>query len=143
MKLRTLQRKQILSRHLAPGNVYRNRRYLQTFEPMYIFDFLSRHGGSTTSFLSGYTVQITVNFKRVCASPVCTRCGCCGLLVSLDHDLSRGSCNLLHLYTLDRQEQPVMMTIDHIIPKRHGGTNNRQNLQIMCETCNAKKGHMV
>jgi len=35
----------------------------------------------------------------------------------------------------------VMFTIDHIMPKNEGGTNDFSNLQSMCVKCNRKKGH--
>lgn len=41
----------------------------------------------------------------------------------------------IDLYTKDFE----MMTIDHIIPKSKGGKNEIENLQPMCNTCNAKK----
>ena len=33
-------------------------------------------------------------------------------------------------------------TIDHIIPKKSGGTNERNNLIASCEKCNNKKGDL-
>lgn len=33
------------------------------------------------------------------------------------------------------------LSIDHIVPKWLGGSDNIENLQIMCRTCNWKKGH--
>lgn len=41
----------------------------------------------------------------------------------------------LDIYTKDFE----LMTIDHIVPKSKGGTNDIGNLQPMCHTCNAKK----
>ncbi len=32
------------------------------------------------------------------------------------------------------------LTIDHKIPKRWGGRDNKENLQILCERCNHEKG---
>lgn len=34
-------------------------------------------------------------------------------------------------------------TIDHILPKFHGGTNNIKNLTICCADCNNKKGNLL
>lgn len=43
----------------------------------------------------------------------------------------------IDLYTKDFE----LMTIDHIIPKSKGGKNTIENLQPMCNTCNAKKAN--
>lgn len=32
------------------------------------------------------------------------------------------------------------LTLDHVIPVAHGGTNDECNLQTMCEPCNNRKG---
>jgi len=37
----------------------------------------------------------------------------------------------------------IRITIDHIIPKSKGGKNNHENLQVMCESCNTKKGNKI
>lgn len=37
----------------------------------------------------------------------------------------------------------VLMTIDHIIPKSEGGTNDWENLQPMCIDCNGKKASKI
>lgn len=36
-----------------------------------------------------------------------------------------------------------LMTIDHILPRSLGGKDNIENLQPMCNSCNAKKGNKV
>lgn len=35
------------------------------------------------------------------------------------------------------------LTVDHIHPKSKGGTDDPENLQSMCETCNGKKGDRI
>lgn len=32
------------------------------------------------------------------------------------------------------------LTVDHIIPRARGGTNESGNLQVLCRFCNSKKG---
>lgn len=43
------------------------------------------------------------------------------------------------LYTKDF----VMITVDHILPKSRGGSNDIGNLQPMCQHCNSRKGNTV
>lgn len=33
------------------------------------------------------------------------------------------------------------MTIDHIIPRSRGGTDDPENLQLLCAACNSMKGN--
>lgn len=35
------------------------------------------------------------------------------------------------------------LTIDHIVPRRRGGTNDESNLQTLCRRCNSSKGAKV
>lgn len=45
-----------------------------------------------------------------------------------------------HVCTGCRKEVPTsQMQVDHIIPKKHGGSNAITNLQAMCAPCNNEK----
>lgn len=46
----------------------------------------------------------------------------------------------LNLYAKKSGGKEVLMTKDHIVPKCHGGKNELENYQVMCEKCNTKKG---
>ena len=35
---------------------------------------------------------------------------------------------------------PSLGAVDHIVPRARGGQNERTNLQLLCEPCNASKG---
>lgn len=59
----------------------------------------------------GYTSQWQRTSRAaIAAHPWCTHCGA-------THDL----------------------TTDHITPKRHGGTDHADNLQVLCRRCNSAK----
>ena len=46
-----------------------------------------------------------------------------------------GHCNLCGMWF-----DAGNLSVDHIIPRKHGGTDHRDNLQLLCRACNSKKG---
>ena len=48
-----------------------------------------------------------------------------------------------NLYTLDSNNNEMLMTKDHIFPKSKGGKDMLDNLQVLCEKCNQKKGNKI
>ncbi len=45
----------------------------------------------------------------------------------------------LNFYGYDKNDNEVMLTKDHIIPKSKNGSNNFSNYQTMCKVCNETK----
>lgn len=45
----------------------------------------------------------------------------------------------LNLYAINYHGDPVMLTLDHIIPRSKGGTKASNNIQLLCKKCNSIK----
>ena len=43
-------------------------------------------------------------------------------------------------YKCRRCGSPEQLSVDHIIPKSRGGTDDQRNLQTLCHSCNSRKG---
>lgn len=82
-------------------------------------------------------------FKR---SPKCTGCGLYGQIWILQSHKKLGDSEQrphLSLYAINRSDQLIMMTQDHIYPRSAGGADGIQNLQTMCNDCNQRKGNSL
>ncbi len=51
------------------------------------------------------------------------------------YGVQEGKCNICNYHFPFRN-----LTIDHIIPQAKGGTDQRDNLQLLCQACNSTKG---
>lgn len=60
-------------------------------------------------------------------------CADCGL-VGFERRFNRGG------YGFYTALPRVYLSIDHIVPRSRGGTNDRSNLRVLCTTCNTRKG---
>lgn len=74
-----------------------------------------------------------------------TKCVCCGIegayfMYFEDHN---GGYARLMVYRNDYHGYPCFLTKDHIIPKTRGGPDIMDNYQVMCNTCNNKKGAKI
>ena len=78
-----------------------------------------------------------------------TKCACCpteGTYFALERTPGPGRTKYnnwhFNLYGKNKFGREVMLTKDHITPKSKDGTNDLENLQPMCQTCNSKKGSL-
>lgn len=70
----------------------------------------------------------------------CVACGLEGTFFALEKSFGdKGDKYHFNLYAIkDGKEE--MITKDHIFPKSKGGYDELSNYQVMCDTCNRKKG---
>ena len=55
----------------------------------------------------------------------------------------RGVCPVCgrHLQITNPKNEETYMTIDHMVPKSKGGTNNIENIRPLCRACNNARGN--
>lgn len=76
--------------------------------------------------------RLRVFYNKGCK---CVECGIEGTILALGKDV--GGNTHIDVYTDDLYP----LTIDHILPKSKGGSNELDNLQPMCCLCNWAKGN--
>jgi len=88
---------------------------------------------------NGSRIKISFNLKTIGKLGVsCIKCKTTGnkWIETVVKQTEKTTFSTLNLYDSDG----VMITVDHITPKHHGGTDSLNNLVIMCSKCNNKKG---
>lgn len=105
-----------------------------------------------TSNYGEFDVVVKTNrlacFKR---SPKCVSCHVTGQIWALQSHTPLGKRSEvshelrphLNLYGLNRRDQMVLMTQDHIYPRSKGGSSDLTNLQTMCTNCNQAKADKI
>jgi len=77
----------------------------------------------------------------------CVTCGINGHYFAAEKDIRQNGNPRdkyhLNLYHLLQNGSEIMITVDHIIPASKGGQRTVENLQPMCERCNAKKADKI
>lgn len=87
-----------------------------------------------TRFSKHKRLRVFSRYGLECAHPECNKKG--EYLIR-----ARNNAGGFHIDVYTKEFE--LMTIDHILPKSKGGGNNIENLQPMCNSCNAKKGDKV
>jgi 5-methylcytosine-specific restriction endonuclease McrA len=91
------------------------------------------------------TYTINVNSSRLeCLrrKPACIMCGRAGHIWLLQsHTTEHPHLNLYSVYPVqDEDDELILMTQDHRVPRSKGGKSTQDNLQTMCSYCNNSKG---
>ena len=115
------------------------------FKPSHILPFINKKRGKinlhgiTFNFYSRYLIAF--KYKGI----ICAGCGITTQHVYLEHHNKKDKPGIynLKLYGVDANNNEILMTMDHIIPKSKGGTDNLKNIQPMCNTCNQDKGNKI
>ena len=115
-----------------------------SFLPQKVFEFLDNpEHESHRSIQIGndsYRVKLnSVRYKVFRRSLTCVKCGIRGTKFLLQKDKCElvGSAHF-NLYAVENGKD-VLMTKHHIVPSSKGGSDELDNLQTMCVTCNKKE----
>lgn len=107
----------------------------------FIFKYIEDHPEATRMNYGGYCFSLRRIIVHKAIGVVCVNCGLEGYHYALEQWYD-GSLHL-DLYAKLPNGSERLMTIDHIIPKSKGGPNVISNYQMMCCTCNQKKGNNI
>lgn len=113
---------------------------LKIFSIADIFDWIIKNPSRIYMEIDDYKINLKrakIFYKK---GIICVNCGVSGLFFALEKD--KGGGIHLDLYGLIDNEE-VLLTIDHIIPKSKGGSNTYINFQIMCKLCNELKADNI
>jgi len=103
-----------------------------------------KKSGHTVNILGEEINPISDRYKLFFTKgTTCVACGVEGTIWVLEKHRDTPTDRFhLNLYGLDKDGNEVLITKDHIIPKKHGGGNHLSNYQTMCYTCNNLKDYV-
>lgn len=112
--------------------------------PVDIFDWMDLQGtrGHRMVYLDGDLVRRNSLSLR-CFREYGIQCAHCGLVGSFfakERESEQFPWHL-QLYAVDSQDDQVLMTVDHVVPRSKGGRNTLMNLQPLCTPCNQAKAN--
>jgi len=74
----------------------------------------------------------------------CVKCGCPGTIIVQHRHANEPETALHHdVFGINKHNDIVMLTVDHILPQSWGGNGFKTNLQVMCMPCNAGKKNLI
>lgn len=94
--------------------------------------------------VNGKVYRVKVNTLRLrCFTGAihCAECNIVGAVFRLELDpTSNASSPHFNMYA-KKDDEYILMTQDHILPRSKGGKDHLNNLQTMCYVCNERKGN--
>jgi hypothetical protein len=132
-------------------NSYKNNHYerigiLSTEE---VFPYIAEnfHHRSTKCKVNIKTFYVNVNSLRLRtfyhSGVECHYCGIIGTYFAIEKTPGNDHTGYhLNLYGIDKSNNEILFTHDHIIAKAFGGENKLHNTQTMCGPCNWSKGRL-
>jgi 5-methylcytosine-specific restriction endonuclease McrA len=82
--------------------------------------------------------RLKVFAKKGCK---CVLCGIEGTFFAKEKAVPSESKYHFNLYAVTPEGEEILMTKDHIVSKKAGGSDSLDNYQPMCYPCNFAKGH--
>ena len=107
--------------------------------PLVLFDNITGRIDFDGDMIRMHSQRLQLFKKNGCK---CIECGIEGVYFVKER-YSQDNVYHLNLYALNEDDEKVLMTKDHIIPKSKGGKNILSNYQVMCTICNVKKGAIL
>lgn len=105
--------------------------------PIKGMQFLNRRGENHPQWKGGYQNKLFLNNKRRVM-----KLGNGGSHTLKEWEDMKESYNFICPCCL-RKEPEIVLSRDHIIPLLHGGTDNIDNIQPLCRSCNSKKSTQI
>jgi len=114
----------------------------------FTLDEVTKHiGKSVAKFYSPTTkklFRVRMGTQRMLLMRRTQECACCGLKGEF-FSLECFGCWSPHfnLYGRNSSGNPIMLTVDHILPKARGGKTTQENIQLLCTHCNSYKKDQI
>lgn len=122
--------------------------HIAKFDTKYIFNKLvGKRNKNKYINVFGYAVNVAaMRYKVFKDSLVCVSCGAMPEFSCLDILVSKNRMTptfpgiaTFNFYGFNSEGKLFLLTVDHIVPVSKNGSDNRYNLQTMCNHCNTKK----